>query len=153
MADSKLIKEAINVSLKNSGLKKKSNSWYWSNNDVVQVINLQKSQYGDQYYLNFGIGLIELGISDFPKEQHCHIRFRAAAVVSDELKLKIESALDLESMSMSDEERASDISELIREVILPVFSDCSSKNGVLYSVKRGLFFKAMVHKKIKELNN
>ena len=47
MADSKLVKEALEVPLIEAGFKKKSDSWYWANDEVVLVINRQKSQYED----------------------------------------------------------------------------------------------------------
>ncbi|EKO5173772.1 DUF4304 domain-containing protein [Vibrio vulnificus] len=151
MADSKLVKEALGAPLKEAGFKKKSDSWYWSNDEVVLLVNLQKSQYGDQYYVNGGVALKSLGAVDFPKDYHCHIRFRLTAVVSEEESKKIELAFDLENESLSDLQRKEEILRLVKGVALPILKGCSTKSGIAETVKSGRLAKAMIHKQLKDL--
>jgi hypothetical protein len=151
MADSKLIKEALGAPLKDAGFKKKSDSWYWSNNEVVLLVNLQKSQYGDQYFVNCGVALKSLGAAEFPKEHHCHLRFRLTAVVSEEESKEIESVFDLENESLSEQQRKKDVSRLVKDVALPILQGCSSESGIIETVKSGRLAKAMVHKQVKDL--
>jgi hypothetical protein len=151
MADSKLVKEALAAPLKEAGFKKKSNSWYWSNDEVVLLVNLQKSQYGDQYYVNGGVALKSLGADEFPKEHHCHIRFRLTAVVSEEESKEIESVFNLESESLSEQQRKEEISRLVRDVALPILQGCSTESGIAETVKSGRLSKAMVHKQVKQM--
>lgn len=151
MADSKLVKEALGAPLKEAGFKKKSDSWYWSNDEVVLLVNLQKSQYGDQYYVNGGVALKSLGAAEFPKEHHCHIRFRLTAVVSEEESKEIESVFDLENESLSDQQRKEEISRLVTDVALPILQACSSESGIGETVKSGRLAKAMIHKQVKDL--
>lgn len=151
MADSKLVKEALGAPLVEAGFKKKSDSWYWGNDEIVLLVNLQKSQYGNQYYVNCGVALKALGAAEFPKEHHCHIRFRLAAIVSDEERKGIESVFDLENGSLLDERRKEEISKLIREIALPLLKGCSSMDGIAETLQSGRLAKAMVHKQVKDL--
>lgn len=151
MADSKLVKEALGAPLKEADFKKKSDSWYWANDEVVLLINLQKSQYGDQYYVNCGVAMKSLGAAEFPKEHHCHIRFRLTAVVSEEETKEIESVFDLENESLFDQQRKEEVARLIRDIALPILQGCSSESGIAETVKSGRLAKAMVHKQVKEL--
>ncbi len=151
MADSKLVKEALGAPLKEAGFKKKSDNWYWSNDEVVLLVNLQKSQYGDQYYVNGGVALKSLGSADFPKEHHCHIRFRLEDAMSAEKEKYVQSVFDLENDSFSDQQRKKEISRLVEDVALPILKGCSSESGIAETVKSGRLAKAMVHKQVKDL--
>jgi len=63
--------------LKKEGYKKKSNSFYKTYNDVIFVINLQKSQWGERFYINIGLWYKKIEAEmEFPKEYQCHLRFR-----------------------------------------------------------------------------
>ena len=87
--DIKLLKAIINELFSEAGFEKKSNNWYWANNEVILVVNLQKSIYGMKFYLNFGIALKELGIEECPKEHKCHIRFRLSSIIPEKNKKKL----------------------------------------------------------------
>jgi hypothetical protein len=150
MADLRLVKEALGTPLKEAGFKKKSDSWYWQSDEVVLLVNLQKSQYGDQYYVNEGVALKALGSGDFPKEHQCHIRFRLTAVASDDETKRIEAAFDLEDTSLPDRQREEEISRLVRDVALPILQGCSSEIGIAETLKSGKLGKAMIHKKVKD---
>lgn len=151
MADSKFVKESLGAPLSEAGFKRKSNSWYWSNDEVVLLVNLQKSQYGAQYYVNCGVALKSIDNIEFPKEHHCHIRFRLTSVVSEEEKEGIESVFNLENESLTDQQRKNEISMLIRNIALPILKECATKNGIAKVIKDGRLAKAMVYKQVKEL--
>lgn len=151
MTDSKLFKEALEIPLKEAGFKKKTDTWYWVNNEVVLLVNLQKSQYGNQYYVNCGVSLKSLSASEFPKEHHCHIRFRLRSIALDKLENDIDSVFNLENKSLSDQQRKEEISRLIRDIALPTLQGCSSESGIAETIKSGKLAKAMLCKQVKEL--
>src|SRR3989337_1174480 len=81
--------EALKILLKENRFKKKANRWYYHADETILVVNLQKSYYGDQYYINLGVWIKALvnedytkhfPVSDlnFPKEYECHISLRLA---------------------------------------------------------------------------
>jgi Domain of unknown function (DUF4304) len=151
MTDSKTIKEIIKKSLSKAGYSKKSDTWYFRNDEVVLLVNLQKSQYGNQYYLNCGVGLKSLGVVDFPKEYQCHIRFRIEGVMPEGSEKNIAALLNLEDMSISEIQRKDEISKLIAEYVLPTLTALSSINGISETIHSGVLKKAMIHKQVKDL--
>jgi hypothetical protein len=66
-----------------AGFVKKSGSWYRASDEVITVLNLQKSQYGLSCYVNIAFCLRALGAETFPQEQKCHIRFRLEILLPD----------------------------------------------------------------------
>lgn len=48
-----------------AGFTRKGDSWYRRSEEIVEVVNLQKSQWGAQFYLNYGIWLRALGEEPF----------------------------------------------------------------------------------------
>lgn len=150
MGNSRVIKEALGGPLGRAGFGKKSDNWYRNGDGVVQVVNLQKSQYGNQYYINAGVAMRSLGADLFPKEQQCHVRFRLSAVSPPEKESMINESLNLDKSRFSDPERASQLSMLIEDILLEVFGKCDSEQRLLEAVKSGMFDRAMVHRRVKE---
>jgi hypothetical protein len=52
MIDKKKLKTLFSQELRAAGFAAKSGSWYRDTEETVQVINLQKSNYDDSYFLN-----------------------------------------------------------------------------------------------------
>ena len=67
----------INAILKKKGFQMRSKIWYRDVGYLLHIVNFQKSQYGNQYYINCGIVIKEMEKNSFPREYHAHIRFRA----------------------------------------------------------------------------
>lgn len=78
------LEEAIAPSLKANGFKKKAKTWWRQSPDVIHVLNLQKSSYGDMLYVNLGIYLKALGEELTPPENRCHVRVRLERVARAE---------------------------------------------------------------------
>jgi len=83
---------AIAPELKLRGFKKKARTWWRTTDDSIQVINLQKSAYGEALYTNLGIYVRSLGSELSPPEYRCHIRARLEKVTPDSLHLPIRCA-------------------------------------------------------------
>jgi hypothetical protein len=103
---------------KESGFEKKSGSWYRRADEVISVSNLQKSQYGQQYYLNQAFWLCQFGEERSPKESKCHIRARLGSLLPGQADA-IGCLLDLDQ-PMSDEDRIEQLVGLLRERLLPL---------------------------------
>lgn len=67
---------AIARVLKPLGYGKRGATWHRERDDVISVVNLQKSQSGDDLYLNVGVYLKEAGPERRPPESRCHVRAR-----------------------------------------------------------------------------
>lgn len=113
------LESCFDASLKPVGFKKKGGTWYQSNEETIVLIDLQKSNYGDQYYINIAMWIRALGESVFPKEHQCHVRVRFGSAFP-QLKLMSEILFNLEEASLTDEQREDGIRNLLGAHILPL---------------------------------
>ena len=87
MIDKACFKKNFGRILAAAGFRNQGQSWYLDGRDAIVELNLQKSDYYDNYYINFGIWLKTLGEAVFPKKHHCHIAGRVDAIFEDEIEL------------------------------------------------------------------
>jgi hypothetical protein len=81
MSDARKVLEGRIASvLKPLGYTKRAGTWHRDHGKLISVVNLQKSQWGDDFYLNLGVYLKQLGSENHPAESRCHIRCRAEAL-------------------------------------------------------------------------
>jgi hypothetical protein len=138
---------AIAEVLADVGFTRRGLSWFRSSDDVVEVVNLQKSQYGSQYYVNYAIWLRRLGDASFPKEEHCHIRMRASTICASE---ELRRLLDLES-DIDGDARRSAFARLLTNEFVPFSDSCRSLAGLRQLYEQGRFKQAMVDARAKAL--
>jgi hypothetical protein len=139
---------ALEDALGPAGFSRRGDSWFRRTDETVEVVNLQKSQYGHQYYLNYAVWFRALGEEAFPKEERCHVRMRAGAIVSPEAQLG--RLLDLES-GVADVERRSELADLLAREFLPFADACRTVKGIRSHFEAGRLKKAMVHVRAKAL--
>ena len=53
MEKSDLIK-LLNEVFNNLGFKRKGNNWVVDSSELIKIVNLQKSNYGNLFYINYG---------------------------------------------------------------------------------------------------
>ena len=78
----------INVfeqNVQQAGFIKKRGSWYFNGAETILVVNLQKSNYGKQYYVNLAVYVKQFGEERFPKERVDWAAARLDQVSSREL--------------------------------------------------------------------
>ena len=75
------LESAITPEMKALGFRKKARNWWRTNDYAVQVLNLQKSQFGEQLYVNVAVYLSQLGNEISPPHNRCHIQARLEAIV------------------------------------------------------------------------
>lgn len=93
-------------------------TWYNAAQETVRLVNLQKSDWGAQYYVNLAAWILELGVARHPPERKCHVRVRLSSLVSDSEAL--DEALDLENVSLAAEERAARLKSDLERCATPV---------------------------------
>lgn len=143
-----IVSRTVDSSLKANNFIKKSGSWYREVDESVMVVNLQKSNYGNTFYINLGVWFKRFGQSQFPKEQQCHIRIRLSSLTGEEL----DNALNLENTAVTEVDRQLTIDGAISQRALPFLSACSTVNGVRSMLSEGRLKKAFVHKDVKAMN-
>lgn len=98
--------QQLTESLEKKGFFNKKHSWYKDSKDLIQVIDLQKSEYSNLYYVNFGIYVKALGCANdktetclkTPSEPHCHLRLRAESFLSPQDMQTLNQAVEHEDI-------------------------------------------------------
>jgi hypothetical protein len=67
MSGRNAVQQAFDRFGQDAGFEKKSGSWSRAGDEVISISNLQKSQYGPQYFFNQGFWLRELDDERYPK--------------------------------------------------------------------------------------
>ncbi|MDV6330446.1 DUF4304 domain-containing protein [Asticcacaulis sp. 201] len=144
--DKKALEKMTDKYLSPYGMQKKSTSWYKETNDVLQIVNLQKSEFSNKFYLN--IGLLPFGIAVYgmprPKEHKFPIRIRMSALYPGTAAL-LENVLDLEYGVLSDSDREAKFSEIITRQLLPFLTEVSSKSDIKHAAIEGRFSGGLVN--------
>ncbi len=80
--------KALNDVLKTEGFKKKNSSFYKHTTDLILIINLQKSIYGDEFFINVTIWLKVIDDQEWPLYYKGHLIRRAEGFVKHEKMFK-----------------------------------------------------------------
>lgn len=124
----KRFKDTFGRPLKEAGFVRKASTWYAHGPECIRVVNLQRSQWGPQYYINLAIWLNVLGENRWPKEYQCHVRTRADSIAPDPAVLK--ALLDLEDTGTSPDERCERLAEFVGAVIVPFLAQVQDLAGL-----------------------
>lgn len=125
-------KELINVIdtvLSPYGFNQKGNHWVINLDEIVKIINLQKSSFGDAYYINYGFIIKVIPLNGWKS----HV-FGALGSKSKRILKRISALLNLDS-HISDEERAFELKLLLRSNLLDKIQNINSEEDILGDLK------------------
>ncbi len=125
----KEIIESINKSLLGLGYKRKADTWYLYKSDFICVLNLQKSAWGNQYYINLCIYIKSNSGLEFPKEYQCHIRWRLTEETTNISGFN--KSLDFEDDLTNIEGKLTMINKAISDIAIPIFSSLNTKEDLI----------------------
>jgi hypothetical protein len=135
------------------GFKRKANSWIRTSAEVSQVTNLQKSNYGRQYYINLGFLPRELGQDTneyvHPRHEKCPIRMRIEDLLPNAPQ-EIAEVLDLEKEAITPDHRAKRVTEIIVSVS-PILDRLLTAEGLKHAYADGTFKRALIMLRAKAL--
>lgn len=107
------------------GFKRKGNNWVINGNEINKIINLQKSQYGNAFYINYGYIIKSLPLDGFVN----HVDSRLSS--SDKIgQQRITELLNLESAVLPSE-RLSELENLINEKIVKEMESTNEESDIL----------------------
>lgn len=135
----------LKVPLKEQGFRKKGATWYRETDEVVQVVNIQGSQWSTIFYINLGVYLKSRGDKSEPAEYDCHLRTRLSQLVPDLHYLA--ELCDVHTKAFEDIDR-SDLVQLLLNHGLPWLNECSTESGFK---KELTLNRSMVHYSVKDL--
>lgn len=144
------IAETIAQVCTKAGFKKKADVWYCQMEEVVLLANLQKSQFGEQYYVNLAVWIKTLGSDLFPKENQCHIRCRLGSVLTEDLQKKLADVLDL-GKAMDESVRKAILSDLFENYGLVWLKKQTTLSDIGKLLRNGGLEKALVQVKVREI--
>ncbi|MEI8718155.1 DUF4304 domain-containing protein [Mesorhizobium sp. ISC11] len=98
--------------------------------ETICVLNLQKSSWGPQFYINAAVWFARLGPERRPKEYNCHIRWRVNSQMEDEQSKAFEQALNLEH-PLPDDQRLSLVKDGVDAYGFRLLSRCDSEEAAL----------------------
>ncbi|WP_309893696.1 DUF4304 domain-containing protein [Archangium sp.] len=144
------MKESLTKVLRDSGFAGGASTWHKDGSEAILVVNLQKSQYGQQYYVNLGVWLNALGAAKKPKENQCHVQIRATSLPADGVK-RFDQALNLEDPAMTSDQREAVIEEFMRGDAIPFLESCGTLNGIRSALDGGKLARALVYGSVRDL--
>jgi hypothetical protein len=134
MIDKKTFKKAFAAPMQKAKSVKKGQSWYFDGKDAVVVINLQKSNWSELYYINLGIWLKAFGEATFPGFNHCHLYYRVEHFFPEQRDL-ILTGSDLER---SDLEILDNLSKFIGSQLIPFVQECTDEKKLRELMSQGV---------------
>ncbi|QEM69265.1 DUF4304 domain-containing protein [Geobacter sp. FeAm09] len=120
----------LNEILTQYGFKKKGNKWFGESNDLLKVVDLQRSLYGNSYYLDYGFILkkIELG------SLRMHISYGFGSNVLEKNN-RIKELLNFEN-NINDEQRKLELSNYIEDILLAVTQNVETESDLLNEIMK-----------------
>lgn len=112
------------------GFKRKGSNWVINANEINRIINLQKSQYSNSYYLNYGYIINALPLNGFVN----HVDNRLASEDKIE-QIKITELLDLTN-SISRDTRWQELSKIINVKIITEMQSVQTEKDLMNVLKR-----------------
>ena len=111
------------------GFKKKGNNWIINAEEINKIINLQKSQYSNAYYLNYGYIINSLPLDGFVNHIDNRLSSKDKAV-----QQRIGELLNLEN-NIEPITRFSELKELINEKIVNEMQAVQKEEDILRILK------------------
>jgi hypothetical protein len=105
-------------------------NYYLNQPETICVLNLQRSSFGPQFYLNAGIFLTRFGAVPRPKEYKCHIRWRLLSLIAPEEGEKFEAALNMEN-DIAAQARAELVAESAKRHGFEILAKCNTEQKAL----------------------
>ncbi|WP_316798394.1 DUF4304 domain-containing protein [Pedobacter frigidisoli] len=112
-----------------NGFNKKGNYWVLNEAQLAKMINLQKSQYGNQYYINYGYI-----IKTIPLNGMMHIYNRVTSLNSDE-RSRILFLLDLDS-NIGDVDRSQGLKDILIQALVKKMESINTEDDLLNDLKK-----------------
>lgn len=112
------------------GFKKKGNYWIMKGEVITKIVNLQKSNYSNTYYINYGYIANSIPLGNLMM----HVYNRVTSLDVEEMN-KIAFLLDLES-NISDEERIEALKNMLKSKLVVKIQNVNTEEDLLAELKK-----------------
>ena len=120
----------LNEILISIGFKKKGNYWVINGDVITKMVNLQKSNYSNAFYINYGYILNSIPLGNLMM----HVYNRVTSLDIEE-RDRITALLDLES-NISDEERIKALKEILQNKLVKKIQAVNTEEDLLAELKK-----------------
>ena len=120
----------LNEILISIGFKKKGNYWVINGDVITKMVNLQKSNYSNAFYINYGYILNSIPLGNLMM----HVYNRVTSLDIEE-RDRITALLDLES-NISDEERIKVLKEILQSKLVKKIQAVKTEEDLLAELKK-----------------
>ncbi|EHQ43618.1 DUF4304 domain-containing protein [Myroides odoratus] len=120
----------LNEVLAPIGFKKKGDYWVINGDEITKMINLQKSQFANSFYINYGYILKSVPLNGLMM----HV-FKGVGSTDKIEQQRITRLLDL-SNNIPKEERANELKKLLYERLITNIQEVSTEEDVLNQLKK-----------------
>lgn len=151
IVDKSELAATLDKELRAAGFKKTGSTWYSSNILGVLLFNLQRSQWGNQYYINLASAPVEIPIEGLPKPKHykCPVNTRLSALYSH-LEQKLKNVFDLEDVSINDTDRTASIREIVNDYAVPFLRKMDGLSNIRRSIDDGMYPQGLITGKLRD---
>ena len=105
------------------GFKKKGNYWVINGSEITKMVNLQKSQFSNRFYINWGFIVSSIFLDGM-----MHICNRVTSINKSE-NLRIDELLDLE-YDIPDEVRESELKNILRKNLVDKINQINTESDL-----------------------
>ena len=123
--------DLLTRTLSSAGFKRKGNNWVNNSGEVSKVVNLQKSEFSNSYYLNYGYVIKTLQLDG--TKMHIYLRL---STKDGEVKDSVSELLDL-SNDMPDSERYDRLHNVIFDILLSELGSINTEEEIKQKILDG----------------
>lgn len=134
------LKRRVAEQFLSAGFHRKSGGWYKSGPDAILVMALQKSDFGNFFYLNVGVCIKALSDEPFPKVNGCHVSMRADALLAVN-GVSVDLGLNMDEGTPEDFDATL---RVLNEQLLPMSSEFLDLEGLRRHHRQSTFKRALV---------
>jgi hypothetical protein len=134
------LETVIDGVLSQQGFKKRGSTWYRQNAGTLQAVDLQKSAYGGQFYVNLCFAPEGMSVEGmpFPKVHKCPVWIRIGSAFADH-RSQCEELFDLEQQGVAEAERTIGIQQILIQLVVPFFNQLRESNDLKLAIENGTF--------------
>jgi hypothetical protein len=147
MMEKKDLIDLLNEALRPLGYKRKGNYWRLALEEVTKVVQLQKSYYGNYYYINYGYIINCLPCEDAVS----HLYYRVYDPDREKSK-RIGILLDFDT-DISDTERRNELKMVLAERLVKEMEGKDTEKDILDFIKTGSVLMITIPWRVKEYFN
>jgi hypothetical protein len=125
--------QAIAPVMKQAGFKKKGQSWRFATLETIAVLNLQKSQWGPDYYINLGVLIRALDPHPQPDVFSCPLHIRVESLLPELATAR--ELFDFSNSKYETDQGYLEMAEVVGVYALPLLKQCGSLDGIRDAVQ------------------